>query len=96
MRTMVTASIPVEGGNAAVKDGRLAQVMGAMMDRHHPEAAYFFAEHGRRTAMFVIDLKDPSQIPSIAEPFFRELNASVTFLPVMNADDLKKGLSKIS
>jgi hypothetical protein len=40
----------------------------------------------------VFDLKDPSEIPGIAEPFFMHLNAKVDFCPVMNAEDLQKGL----
>jgi hypothetical protein len=45
--------------------------------------------------MLVIDVKDPSDIPVIAEPFFTQLDAAVEFTPVMNADDVKKGLEKI-
>jgi hypothetical protein len=60
-----------------------------------PEAAYFTADKGSRTAYFFVDLKDQSQIPVFAEPFFQELEASVEFMPVMNADDLKKGLSQV-
>jgi hypothetical protein len=51
---------------------------------------------GFRTAMMVIDVADPSDIPRIAEPCFLGFNPGVTLQPVMNADDLKKGLSKIS
>jgi hypothetical protein len=40
----------------------------------------------------VFDLKDPSDIPTIAEPLFMILKAKVEFTPVMNADDLQKGL----
>jgi hypothetical protein len=37
-------------------------------------------------------MKDASDIPIIVEPLFEGLNAKVQLLPVMNADDLKKGL----
>jgi hypothetical protein len=37
-------------------------------------------------------LSEPSQIPAIAEPFFQELGAKVTFTPVMNFDDVQAGL----
>lgn len=94
MRTMLKIAIPVESGNAAIRDGRLPKLMAEQLERLRPEAAYFFADRGVRTALFVIDLKDPSDIPVIAEPFFMELNATVEAAPVMNAEDLKKGLAK--
>jgi len=92
---MMRVTIPVEPGNAAIKSGRLPQLMGEAMARMKPEAAYFTADNGARTAYFFLDLKDQSDIPVYAEPFFQELNASIEFMPVMNADDLKKGLSQI-
>jgi hypothetical protein len=95
MRTMMRVTIPVETGNAAIKSGRLPQLMGEAMGRMKPEAAYFTADGGCRTAYFFLDLKDQSDIPVYAEPFFQELNASIEFMPVMNADDLKKGLSQL-
>jgi hypothetical protein len=95
MRTMLKVSIPVESGNAAVTDGTLKAIVGAAIERLKPEAAYFLAEDGRRTAIMVFDLADQSDIPSIAEPFFTSMNAAVSLVPVMNADDLAKGLAKL-
>ena len=95
MRMMLKVSIPVEAGNTAVTDGSLKKVIGESLERLKPEAAYFLAEDGRRTAIMVFDLADQSQIPSIAEPFFLAFNADVSMIPVMNADDLKKGLEKL-
>ena len=46
-------------------------------------------------AYLVFDLPDSSGIPSFAEPFFRELNANLELAPVMNGDDLQKGLSQL-
>jgi hypothetical protein len=63
------------------------------MNKLKPEAAYFVAEHGHRSAMTFFDMKDASEIPAIPEPLFAGLNARVELLPVMNADDLKKGLN---
>jgi hypothetical protein len=92
MRTMMKIAFPVETGNDAIKGGNLQRTLGALMERLHPEAAYFFPENGRRTCLMVFDLKNPSDLPTIVEPLFTQLNASVDLTPVMNADDLKKGL----
>jgi hypothetical protein len=95
VRMMLKVSIPVEAGNTAVKDGSLRKVVGESLERLKPEAAYFLAEAGCRTAILVFDLAHQSEIPSIAEPFFLAFNAAVTLAPVMNADDLKIGLEKL-
>ena len=92
MRMMLKIVIPTEAGNHAIKDGSLHKIFQATMSKLKPEAAYFFAEHGQRSAMMFFDMKDASDIAAIAEPLFAGLNARVQLLPVMNADDLKKGL----
>ena len=63
------------------------------MSRLKPEAAYFVAQDGLRSAMMFFDMKDASDIPAIVEPLFLGLNAEIELLPVMNADELKRGLS---
>ena len=55
-----------------------------------PEAAYFAKENGKRTGFVFFDLKDTSQIPAVAEPWFLAFNAQVEFHPAMNLEDLKK------
>jgi hypothetical protein len=95
MRMMIRIKVPVETGNQAMKDGTLPKTIMEALERLKPEAAYFFPEHGVRTSFMVVDIKDSSEIPAIAEPFFSRLNAAVEIFPVMNAEDLKKGLSKI-
>ena len=95
MRTMIRIKVPVEAGNKAIQDGSLQKTIMEALQRLKPEAAYFFPEHGVRTAIMVVDLKESSEIPAIAEHFFSRLNAAVELLPVMNAEDLKEGLAKI-
>lgn len=95
MRTLMTVTIPAESGNKAIKDGSIGKILGQFTEQHKPEAAYFTSEGGERAAFFVFDMKDPSDIPSLAEPFFMGLGAKVTFRPVMNGNDLKAGLEKL-
>ena len=37
-------------------------------------------------------MKDEAQIPVVVEPFFHGVNADITLIPVMNADDVAKGI----
>ena len=94
MRTLLRVSMQTDTANAAIKDGSLPKLIQSTIDGLKPEATYFYAHDGRRTALIVFDLQSPSDIPSIAEPFFMALNASVDFSPCMNADDLRIGLDK--
>ncbi len=94
MRMMLKVTIPVEAGNKAVKDGTLPRVMQSTTERLKPEAAYFLAEDGKRTALFFFNMQEVSQVPVIAEPLFMGMHASITMVPVMNGDDLQKGLAE--
>jgi hypothetical protein len=95
MRTLLKASMEVMASNKAIMDGSLSKLMQTTMEKLKPEASYFTTIDGCRACFIVFDLKDPSDIPSIAEPFFLNLNAKVEFSPVMDADDLKKGLEML-
>jgi hypothetical protein len=89
MRMMMQFTIPVEAGNDAVRMGSLGPTMQKILESMKPEAAYFGAfEGGMRGGFIVFDMKDTSQIPSIAEPFFMAFHAKVSFYPAMNAQDL--------
>jgi hypothetical protein len=93
---LIKVTVPVEAGNKTIQDGTMQKILAETLERLRPEAAYFFAERGVRTALYVVDVKNPSDIPVIGEPFFMGLNAAVEFTPVMNADDLKKALEQLS
>lgn len=94
MRMMLRLWMPVETSNSAVKDGSLPRAFQSLSERLKPEAAYFFSDDGKRSAMFVFDMQEASQIPPIVEPLFMGMNAAVTLCPVMNAEDLQKGLAE--
>jgi hypothetical protein len=95
MRMMLKASFPTADGNRAVKDGTIHEILGKVLEQLKPEAAYFTAEDGLRTAMIFFDMKDSSDIPATCEPLFMGMNAMVELTPVMNGDDLRKGLSQL-
>ncbi len=94
MRMMLKVSIPVETGSKSIADGTLPKTVMDFMEKFKPEAAYFAAEAGKRTAYFFFDLGDPTDIPSVAEPFFMNLNAAIELTPAMNVADMKAGVEK--
>jgi hypothetical protein len=49
MRMIMTVSIPVEAGNAAVLNGSLGPTIQQILAELKPEAAYFAEEDGKRT-----------------------------------------------
>ncbi|HUS08236.1 MAG TPA: hypothetical protein VMZ52_18170 [Bryobacteraceae bacterium] len=91
MRMLLRVSIPVETGNAAAKAGTLGSTVERILADLKPEAAYFFADdNGQRSGSIIFDMKDSSDIPAIAEPWFLAFNATLSFRPVMNPQDLAK------
>jgi len=88
MRFLFKISWPVEAGNEAAKSG--FQVVEKILSAQKPEAAYFIGEGGMRTAILIMSMKDVSQLPDIAEPWFLALNARIEVTPAMVPDDLKK------
>ena len=92
MRLMMKVVIPTEHGNKCVSEGYLQQTVLKFVEKYKPESSYFVPEAGLRTSLFFFDAKDASEIPSIAEPFFMNLNATVTITPAMNLNDLRIGV----
>jgi hypothetical protein len=90
VRCLLKVSIPTEIGNSRIVDGSLARTIESILDDLHPEAAYFAEDHGVRTGFVVCNVKDESEIPAIAEPWFLAFNAHVEFHPAMTVADLKK------
>jgi hypothetical protein len=96
MRTMLKMTVDTEAGSQLIADGAMPQLMQDLLGRLQPEAAYFGPENGMRTAFLVFDLKDPSDLPSLTEPLFGRLKANVQMFPVMNLEDLQKGLQQLA
>ncbi|MET8902275.1 hypothetical protein ACGFY8_31995 [Streptomyces sp. NPDC048232] len=95
MRVLLKATLDTEKANEALRSGKLPELISRTLDHVKPEAAYFGPLGGRRTALMVFDMQDSSELPSTGEPFFTELNAEVEVSPIMNADELRKGLSQL-
>lgn len=96
MRFVMEVSLPLEKFNAAVLDGTAGEKMGRILAELKPEAAYFTAVNGKRGGYLIVDLKNTSEIPKFAEPWFLYFDAKVSFTPCMTPDDLQKaGLEKL-
>ncbi|MET8080424.1 hypothetical protein [Streptomyces sp. NPDC005303] len=95
MRVLLKVRMNTEKANDAIGNGTLPKLIEATMEQIRPEAAYFTAEDGDRTAYLVFDMQDSSLMPVISEPFFSNLGARISYTPVMNYEDVQKGLSQL-
>jgi hypothetical protein len=91
---LLKISMAVDQGNQAAKSGALQRTIQATLEALKPEAAYFFPEDGKRTALMVFDMKGSWQLPATVEPLFQALGADVYVTPVMNGKDLQRGFKE--
>ena len=88
MRYIVHISIPHEPFNTYTRDGSVGQMVGRILEETKPEAIYFTEEDGQRGATAIYHMDKPSDVPSIAEPWFLSFEADVRFRVAMTPDDL--------
>jgi hypothetical protein len=94
---LLSVTLPHEPFNTLVREKKAAALLGRALDQIKPEAAYFTEEDGHRKAILVVEVADPSKVPSLAEPFFLTFNADCRFRIVMNTEELKRsGLDDIA
>ncbi|MEV6316052.1 hypothetical protein [Streptomyces sp. NPDC051776] len=93
MRMLMKARMNTERANQAIKNGTLEKTLLSALEGLKPEAAYFTNEDGVRCAVVVFDMQESSQLPTVCEPFFLELGATIDIMPAMNVDDVQKGLT---
>ena len=89
MRILITFSMNPEKGDQLIKEGRIGETMGSIMEQLQPEAAYFTDVEGTRGGILVVNMEDAAQIPAITEPLFLEVGATVHMQPVMTLEDLR-------
>jgi hypothetical protein len=97
MRMLMNVTVPHEPFNSFVRKGTAGATLQKILEANKPQAVYFTEQNGHRGAILVIDLKDPSEIPALAEPWFLSFNADCNFRIAMTPEDLgKSGLDKIA
>lgn len=89
MRMLMDITMPHEPFNSMVRDGIAGRKINEILETVKPEAAYFTEQDGKRTAILIVELSDPSKVPALAEPWFLTFNADVKFRIVMTPDELK-------
>ena len=96
MRFLLTVVMPNEPFNSLVREGTLGEKMSSILEDLKPEAVYFTEQHGMRCGILVVNLKDVSEIPRYAEPFFLTFDADCEFRIAMKPEDLANaGLAKL-
>ena len=88
MRMLVHVKFPHEPFNTAVRNGSAGKTIERILSETKPEAVYFSEYDGRRGAILIVDIKEPSQIPALAEPWFLSFSADVSAHIVMSPEDL--------
>ncbi|MGB5667842.1 MAG: panthothenate synthetase [Maribacter sp.] len=97
MKMLVNVTCPIEPFNSMVRNGTAGDIIGRVIDDIKPESIYFTEVNGNRGAIMVVEISDPSAIPSISEPWFLNFKATCEFRIAMTPDDLmRSNLSKLA
>lgn len=96
MKILQIVTFPHKEFNQAVRDGSAGAKINAILESIKPEHVYFTEHDGKRSAVMILDLPDPSGIPAVSEPWFLTFNADVHFQVAMAPEDLQKaGLEEL-
>jgi len=90
MRMLMHVRFPLEPFNSAVRNGTAGEQIQRILESIKPEAVYFTEQNGHRGGTLVVNLKDASEVPALAEPWFLTFNAEVEFRVAMTPEDLAR------
>jgi hypothetical protein len=94
---LLTVTMPHEPFNTLARNKKAGKILERILQEIKPEAAYFTEQDGTRGAILVVNITDPSKVPSMAEPFFLNFNADCRFRIVMSPEELgKAGLDDLA
>jgi hypothetical protein len=96
MKMLAFIKFPHEPFNSLVKNGRVGEIMGKIVEELRPESIYFTELNGSRGAVALFEVENSSRIPYFAEPFFLNFDADCKFRIAMSPEDLRKaGLKEL-
>ena len=95
MRFMVQFSVPTQYGNEIVRSGKIEKVIKKLGEEFKPEAMYFYPADGLRAGCMFIQTDNPAICAAIGERLWFGLQAEVKVTPVMNGEELGKGLAEM-
>jgi hypothetical protein len=96
MKMLLTVEFPLEPFNSLVRNGKVGEIIGRILEAIKPETAYFTEQDGKRGGIFVVNIQTPSDVPSFAEPFFLNFQAECKFRILISPQDLQKaGLEEL-
>ncbi len=96
MRMLLNVTFPHEPFNTLVREKKAGPIIQRILEELKPESTYFTEECGRRGAVLVVDVTEPSRVPSICEPFFLNFNADCRLRIAMSPEDLgRAGLDQL-
>ena len=90
MHFLVRATMPVETGNALVRNPEFGKTMQSVLADLKPEATYYCLDRGQRTLYLILNVNDSHEIPRIVEPLWLSMKADVEFIPAMNQAEFNK------
>jgi hypothetical protein len=96
MKMLMSVRFPHEPFNTLVREGSVGKIIRRILDDLKPESIYFTEQDGNRGCVAIINVNKPSDIPSIAEPFFLNFNADCELRIAMSPADLESaGLDEL-
>lgn len=94
MRILLNVRIPHEPSNTLVREGKAEAIIQDIINELKPESIYFTEQGGTRGAVAIVNIDEPSQIPSYSEPFFWSLMPIVSLeLQWLQRTLVKQGLT---
>jgi hypothetical protein len=97
MRIMYKISLPAERFNELSREGVVGEKIMRIIEETKPESIYFTGNKYGRGAVAVYDLKDNSNLPAAAEPWFLTFNAEIEYGPAITPQELgEAGLDEIT